>query len=681
MKTMVTGDILESYLQCKSKGYLKFVGQQGTIRDYEIMLARLQEKVSLESIDKILTRCSAEDVLKDCLLSPTILKQGRLFLLNAHLDYDFVSFRLCGLKRIDDPSKLGPFHYIPIISYGGWQPRKEQRLLLEIYGVIISRFQGRSPATGIIWFGKDCRSMTIRLSPDLRVAKRSLEELRLMTCSHTPPPLILNDRCPICEFYSRCLLQAIQEDNLSLLRNISEKEIKSLARKGILTLTQLSHTFRPRRDSKTSPRQNPKRYNALQALAIRDKRVYILGTPKISSAPAMVYLDVEGTPEGHVYLIGLLIVEDGFEVRHSLWASDKDEEGTIFEQFLMILSKHKDFVVFCYGGYEKTFIKRMCKISKRKKFASKVLNTMVNTLSIIYSHIYYPTYSNGLKDVGGYLGCTWSELDASGIQSIVWRSYWEANHDDNWKQKLITYNQEDCTALRRITELIQTIVDNSDSNVKSLFITSQNIPVSWMDIDKLSYTNKWQRINFYHSDYEFINNCAYFDYQRDRVYVRTSRNLRKSKAKEAKERSGRRPNPTNRVQIVSPMCPVCKNKEDITETKDREFKRGRPRVKRAFDLVFSSGGVKRRRIECRTYIHHCLNCDHKFVPDKYQRLDKHFHSLKSWSIYQHVTHRLSFRTIQSMIEELFGFNLGRSEIHMFKMLMAHCFTMEHTVKF
>ena len=32
-----------------------------------------------------------------------------------------------------------------------------------------------------------------------------------------------------------------------------------------------------------------------------------------------------------------------------------------------------------------------------------------------------------------------------------------------------------------------------------------------------------RQVNFFHPDYKYINNCAYFDYQRERVYVRTSK--------------------------------------------------------------------------------------------------------------------------------------------------------------
>ena len=106
-----------------------------------------------------------------------------------------------------------------------------------------------------------------------------------MTALTTPPSLILNDHCQICEFRQRCHDQAVQEDNLSLLRGMGEKEIKRNARKGIFTVTQLSYTFRPRRRPKWA-RAAPRPHSfALQALALREKKIHINGTPELKNHP------------------------------------------------------------------------------------------------------------------------------------------------------------------------------------------------------------------------------------------------------------------------------------------------------------------------------------------------------------------------------------------------------------
>jgi len=40
--------------------------------------------------------------------------------------------------------------------------------------------------------------------------------------------------------------------------------------------------------------------------------------------------------------------------------------------------------------------------------AAKTVRSSVNLLSEIFAQVYFPTFSNGLKDVGAWLGCEWS---------------------------------------------------------------------------------------------------------------------------------------------------------------------------------------------------------------------------------------------------------------------------------
>lgn len=97
----------------------------------------------------------------------------------------------------------------------------------------------------------------------------------------------------------------------------------------------------------------------------------------------------------------------------------------------------------------------------------------------------------------------------------------------------------------------------------------------------------------------------------------------------------------------------------------------KPRVKRAFDLVMTAGGIKRQVIECRSAVHKCQDCGRVFVPPKYDRLAKHHHGLMSWAIFQHVAYGISFRTLEEMFREFFDLRIHHAEIHMFKSLMAH----------
>lgn len=335
MSVKITRDVLESYLNCKFKGHLKLTGQQGTKSDYETMLNDIRAEVRVAAIERIIASHPAQEIPRNIPLTTDALKQGAPFLLDPILEDDLFSLAFDGLKKVDGPSKLGDFHYLPILFYEGQKVRKEQRLLLDIYGLLLSRLQGHMPVYGIIWYGKLRKAKKVRLNADLRRVERLLRDLKGMFTAESPPKLMLNDHCQICEFRQRCHAQAVQEDHLSLLRGLGEKDVKRYARKGIFTVTQLAHTFRPRRNRKRAAKVQTSHYPALQALAIRDKRIYVFGTPQLATSSVQIYLDIEGIPEqGFVYLIGMVVVKHDSETRYSFWADDKDQENTIFEQFL-----------------------------------------------------------------------------------------------------------------------------------------------------------------------------------------------------------------------------------------------------------------------------------------------------------------------------------------------------------
>jgi predicted RecB family nuclease len=360
-----------------------------------------------------------------------------------------------GIKKMDGASILGEFHYVPILFSEARRVRQSDRRLLAMLAVLLSNIQGTVPAIGIVYLGHECAATTIRFGRGLREAEDFLRQVERMQTVKTPPRLLLNDHCRICEFQERCHALAIKEDSLSLLRGIGEKAVKSYSRTDLFTLTQLAHTFRPRRRGKRSDQPIKRRDHALHALAIRDKIVYVLGRPKVPTAAVRIYLDLEGDPDRRfIYLIGIIVCDGNREERHTFWADNKDQETVIFDQFLAVVSLYEAPRIFTYGSYEKAFITRMRRHARRKKPVDIVLAALTNILAIIYPQVFFPTYSNGLKDVGAWLGCTWSDEDASGIQSVAWRMRWQNTGDQRWKDRLVRYNLDDCDALRRVTEFL-----------------------------------------------------------------------------------------------------------------------------------------------------------------------------------------------------------------------------------
>ena len=366
MATKITREVLESYLYCKTKAHLKLAGQQGSMSDYEAMLAANTARSAAAGHrqdprkasrrrggERHLPdhRCPADGARRSCWM-PT-WKMTSLSLL-----FD-------GLKRVDEPSKLGAFQYVPLLFHEGRRSARSRGSCWSYTAWLLSRLQGQMPPSGIIWHGKECKTTRVRLDGDLRKTERLLREVKELVGAESPPRLILNDHCQVCEFRQRCHDEAVREDNISLLRGMGEKEVKSYARKGIFTVSQLAHTFRPRRRGKRAAPKVNHRYHALQALAVRDKRVYLFGTPQLPEAPVHIYLDIEGNPdEGFDYLIGMIVVEGGKEQHFSFWADSRDQEDWIFEQFLGTVARYQNFLVFCLRRLRASLLPENAKAGK-----------------------------------------------------------------------------------------------------------------------------------------------------------------------------------------------------------------------------------------------------------------------------------------------------------------------------
>lgn len=402
MACRITDDVINALQHCRLKAYFQLRGEKGAQCGYEKLLIEQRANAQRKAIEKIRGEYSETEVATDLNLSVANLRKGAAFILSARLDDDRHAVVFDALRKTDGPSTLGDFRYQPVIICAARRVRASDRQQLAARAVLLARVQGALPGGGVVYLGRDSARTGIRFGPTLTAAENLLRDAERLQRAEGPPKLLLNDHCRICEFRDRCRDQAIREDNLSLLRGVGEKAIKRYARKGVLTLTQLAHTFRPRRRGKRADTPLRLRDHALHALAIRDQTIYVLGAPKLPTAPVRIYLDIEGDPEeGFAYLIGLVVCDGERVERHSLWSDDRKGEAEIFARFLAIVARYDAPRLYCYGNYERSFIARMRRQARRKKCIDAVLAALTNVLTVIYPHYYFPTYSNGLKEVAG----------------------------------------------------------------------------------------------------------------------------------------------------------------------------------------------------------------------------------------------------------------------------------------
>ena len=102
--------------------------------------------------------------------------------------------------------------------------------------------------------------------------------------------------------------------------------------------------------------------------------------------------------------------------------------------------------------------------------------------------------------------------------------------------------------------------------------------VTWADDLKPSSTRRtWCKATFFLPQFAEINECAYFDYQRDKVFVRTNPALARVSRRRKKSIRARRLRVNDRVELTVDECPHCKSKDLVPSER-------RGRKKMLFDL-------------------------------------------------------------------------------------------------
>ena len=376
---------------------------------------------------------------------------------------------------------------------------------------------------------------------------------------------------------------------------------------------------------------------ALRALALREGKTHVLQRPTISLPSTLVYLDVEGLPdENLVYLIGILVVQGPLRSFHQFWADSPKDCVTIWRQASDLINSLSDYMIIHYGKYDVTYMRQMqkeCGGLNDQNWEQRVFNA----LSAIYGQVYFPTYGNGLKEVAAAIGFRWNDSAASGLQSIAWRIHWERSLDSALKNKLLTYNKEDCEALEVVTRYLKSL----ESDHPSTAVNCDKI--------KREHPFRWGKNSFVFPEFEDINQRAYFDYQQNKIYWRTDNaSIRR---REKVERTLSRKPRINKT-VVSPrarQCPSCASRRVVKHTKARRV---------IYDLKFTASGVKRWIVEYNNHRYRCQNCSKTFQAPEHPSAERYGHNLIAWTVYQYIGLRQSQENVALGLNDVFRFNIN-----------------------
>lgn len=624
-----------AFSQCPQKAYL-LLNSSNSIEnsEYENLLVTFQQKAIASFLQNFPNAQSYQN---------GILKKGFEAIRNVEISFDAFHFSSPLLVKKEGKSALGKFHYEPTVFIGTNKITKENKIELAFFGYLLEKTQNKFPVKGVIVDKNGYQHRT-----ELGKLKRQVQVIiaEIQDFEKNPPKLILNRHCTVCQFKEMCKEKAIKEDNLSLLDRVTAKQIGKLEKKGIFTVKQLSFTYKPRRKGKRT--KNPPLIfkSELQALAIRTEKTYIQKLPDLERKTTEIFLDIEGLPDdGFYYLFGCLITENDHQIYQQFWADTPQDEETIWKEIIQLIEAYPESPIYHYGTFEPSTFE---KLAKRYQInIEDIKKRFVNANSFIYGKIYFPTYSNGLKDLGRLLGVNWTNEKASGLQSIIWRNRWE-NGEEIYKNELLTYNQEDCLALKVLV------------NELTRMQTSANVSndIDFVQDPKKIASEIGQGI---HNQFNSLLNFAHFNYDKKKIkFNEDSDEEPKSKSSWSKKGyEGQRkkmPKPTKIVKIKSDE--FCHKHPDLRLTKTNlESKR------LIIDIIFSKNGVRKAIIQYVGNRGFCRLCQASHSPT-FIRNTRHTqiygYNLKALYVYQRIALQLPYEKIIDGIKELFTIKISNA---------------------
>ncbi len=637
---------IETFLACPTRAHLKSIAanpsnpQFSEHRAREAAFFRCKQRTELEG------KMMADTFPVGTTLRDAFQQTRARLLFDCKITAGGIDTTLHAVERLPGRHDGPAEQFIPYRHIPGTRIRKEHRILIAFDAVALEKQTGQIPQFGRLVHGPQAGLSKVKLTPQLlNEARYAVDSVMAMQGEEEPPEFMLHKGCSDCEFQTRCRTTAREADDLSVISSMPKTDRQKLHQKGIFTVTQLSYTFRLRRNRKDPDAVYRKRHDALRALAIREQKTHVLGKPDLNLGAFPVYVDVEGKPDlSYYYLIGICYPHYDRLVYRAFWADSHSGEKSIWDAFLKVLKGVKEPTIVHYGSYETTCLKRLskryCEAREDSEFVDRLVGQSKNVLSTIFHHIYFPVYTNSLKDIARHLGFRWMDPEMTGGVAAIRRFEWELTGDPKSKQQLLTYNEDDCRALAHVA---QTVVSLCQSTPDDDVVAVTDSPYIGGFGQKLVTP-----------DLAAINEASYWEHQRNLVYVKSSARLRVlSRRHAAKKKRAIRA-----TRSVEPLPPYS-----CSECGATRFYTRQQSSRTLFDIKFTARGISRDVAKYVGRSFRCCHCNAVVArrPDRWPER-KYGQGFLSYVVYQLVEQCLFQRAIARSVNDLLGFTTDGTTI-------------------
>lgn len=300
-----------------------------------------------------------------------------------------------------------------------------------------------------------------------------LDYVRCIISKETETEPALSSICKLCEWYSDCKKQCVNNKCLSLVPELGRSKKEALAPLAC-NIDELSCVrVEDHLDSKGKtgiPGIGEKTLRRMQmraALLMSGSKDPILtGSFSFPKKPIELFFDIEADPtQDIIYLHGVVErrpFESSKEVFHAFVAHDvsAEEEKRAWKEFWDYIRAFPkdDYAVYYYSKYERTQYRVLARKypdvcgSEEVEVFFDPERSIDLYFDIVKKYTEWPTYNYSVKTLAQHLGFEWRDKNPSGAASIQWFNEWCKSKEQGKLQRILDYNEDDCIAMIRIKD-------------------------------------------------------------------------------------------------------------------------------------------------------------------------------------------------------------------------------------
>ncbi|WP_245915920.1 TM0106 family RecB-like putative nuclease [Merismopedia glauca] len=355
-------------------------------------------------------------------------------------------------------SYFGDWVYVPIDIHLGKRPKLEYQIVAAYHAYLLSFVQGiSSEKAWLILRGKGWYLVNLERSlPQMQEALQA--SLAMLVHGREPEVFISRQICNLCPWFSSCYQIAKSQEHLSLIPGVSPTRYQSLQKLGLNTAEAIANSDPAQLALEIGLDTAQQLVNQAKSLTnnCAIPRQPHFPANYLPNSPIEIYFDIEAEPDLNLdYLLGVLVVnqEEETQTFHPFFAEKPTDEGSIWEQFIDLVSSYPKAPIFHFSPYEAETVKRLAKLYQTPKGQTRaLLARFVDLHKRLHSAVTLPVESYSLKSIARWMGFHWRYPQANGSLCICWYNNWLETGSSSWLDLIVAYNEDDCLATYQIKE-------------------------------------------------------------------------------------------------------------------------------------------------------------------------------------------------------------------------------------